>query len=73
MLFSLFAVEVILFLWIKSSFDLELHWILFIISLFNLCLAGLSLRLGGHLSRGPYLPETLEGLSRTTKAVLGKS
>ena len=38
-----------------------------------LFLAGLSLKLGGKLLKGPYLPETLEGLSKTTKAVLGKS
>ena len=36
-------------------------------------LAGISLRLGGHLAKGPYLPETLEGLTKTTKAVLGKN
>jgi len=28
--------------------------------------------LGGKLSKGPYLPQTLEGLGKTTKAVLGK-
>ena len=31
-----------------------------------------SLKLGGKLARGPYLPQTLEGLGKTTKAVLGK-
>ena len=35
-------------------------------------LAGISLRLGGQLAKGPYLPQTLEGISRTTKAVLGR-
>ena len=35
-------------------------------------LAGLSLKLGGKLAKGPYLPQTLEGLGKTTKAVLGK-
>ena len=41
--------------------------------LLNITLAGLSLRIGGYLTKGPYLPETLEGLSKTTKAVLGKN
>jgi len=38
----------------------------------DLFLAGLSLKLGGNLAKGPYLPQTLEGLGKTTKAVLGK-
>ncbi len=39
----------------------------------NLVLAGISLRIGGYLAKGPYLPETLEGIAKTTKAVLGKN
>ena len=35
-------------------------------------LAGISLRVGGQLAKGPYLPQTLDGISRTTKAVLGR-
>ena len=35
-------------------------------------LAGVSLRMGGQLAKGPYLPQTLEGLSKTTRAVLGR-
>ena len=42
-------------------------------ALIDLALAGISLRVGGYLAKGPYLPETLEGISKTTKAVLGKS
>ena len=38
--------------------------------LFDLFLAGLSLKLGGKLAKGPYLPQTLEGLGKTTKAVV---
>jgi len=38
----------------------------------DLVLAGVSLKLGGKLAKGPYLPQTLEGLGKTTKAVLGK-
>ena len=45
---------------------------LLIIILTDLFLAGLSLKLGGKLVKGPYLPQTLEGLGKTTKAVLGK-
>ena len=45
---------------------------LLLIIFFDLFLAGLSLKLGGKLAKGPYLPQTLEGLGKTTKAVLGK-
>ena len=57
----------------KDSFDWKLEWILLVVALIDLSLAGLSLRVGGYLTKGPYLPETLQGISKTTKAVLGKS
>ncbi len=72
MLFGLLASEIMLIIWMQSSFNWKLEWILLMIIIINLGLAGLSLRVGGHLTKGPYLPETLEGLSKTTKAVLGK-
>ena len=72
MLFALLAVEVILVFWLQSAWKWELSWALFIVCLIDISLAGISLRVGGQLVKGPYLPETLEGLSKTTKAVLGK-
>ena len=50
----------------------EPQYNLLLIILIDLLLAGLSLKLGGKLIKGPYLPQTLEGLGKTTKAVLGK-
>jgi len=38
----------------------------------DLVLAGLALRIGGLLTRGPYLPETTAGITKTTKALLGR-
>ena len=73
MLFALLGMEFILVIWMRKTYSWDLEWILLIVSAFDLALAGLSLRIGGHLAKGPYLPETIEGLSRTTKAVLGKS
>ena len=73
MLFALLALEVILVIWLQEAFRWSIEWILLFVALMDLSLAGLSLRIGGHLAKGPYLPETLQGLSRTTKAVLGKS
>jgi hypothetical protein len=37
-----------------------------------LVLAGIFLRLGGRLTQGPYLPETTAGITKTTKALLGR-
>tara|TARA_B100000029_G_scaffold378504_1_gene373268 strand:- start:600 stop:986 length:387 start_codon:yes stop_codon:yes gene_type:complete len=73
MLFALLALEVILVMWMQKALGWQIEWILMVVGLIDLALAGLSLRIGGYLAKGPYLPETLQGISRTTKAVLGKS
>ena len=73
MLFALLAVEIILVIWMKNTWNWQLEKILIVVALIDLALAGISLRVGGYLAKGPYLPETLEGISKTTKAVLGKS
>ena len=66
------AIIVISFLLLDKFNNWDLEYNLLLIILIDLFLAGLSLKLGGKLSKGPYLPHTLEGLSKTTKAVLGK-
>ena len=38
----------------------------------DLVLAGLLLRIGGQLLKGPYLPETAAGISRTTRTLRGR-
>ena len=73
MLFALLGSELILGFWIRDLLQLNIKSTVLIIVFFNLLLAGLSLRIGGYLAKGPYLPETLEGISKTTKAVLGKN
>ena len=72
MLFALLGSEFFLGLWIKNLLELDTKSTTLILVFINLCLAGMSLRIGGYLAKGPYLPETLEGISKTTKAVLGK-
>mgnify|MGYP001291391532 CR=1 FL=1 len=72
MLLALFSLEVALVIWAKEFLAWSLEVTLLWIAALNLFLAGLSLRIGGHLAKGPYLRETLEGLSKTTKAVLGR-
>ena len=73
MLFALLGSELILGLWIKDLLELDTKSTILILVLINLVLAGMSLRIGGYLAKGPYLPATLEGISKTTKAVLGKN
>jgi len=72
MLFALLGSEFFLGLWIKNLLELDTNSTTLILVFINLVLAGMSLRIGGYLAKGPYLPETLEGISKTTKAVLGK-
>ena len=73
MLFALLGSELILGFWMRDLFELEIKSTIFILVVINLVFAGMSLRIGGHLAKGPYLPETLEGIAKTTKAVLGKN
>ena len=73
MLFALVGSELILGYWLRDLLEIDnKSTILFLVCL-NLLLAGMSLRIGGYLAKGPYLPETLEGIAKTTKAVLGKT
>jgi hypothetical protein len=38
----------------------------------DLALSGLLLRIGGGMLKGPFLPETRLGISRTTRALTGR-
>ena len=73
MLFALVGSELILGYWLRDMLEIGNKSTLLILVLLNLALAGMSLRIGGYLAKGPYLPETLEGIAKTTKAVLGKN
>ena len=73
MLFALLGSELLLGYWLRNSLETGYISTILILVFINLALAGVSLRIGGYLARGPYLPETLEGIAKTTKAVLGKN
>ena len=73
MLFSLLGSELILGYWLRDLLEIDNKSTILILVFINLALAGMSLRIGGYLSKGPYLPETLEGIAKTTRAVLGKN
>ena len=72
MLLALMAGEVALVLWIQQTWSLSLIQALLSLASANLVLAGISLRIGGQVLKAPFLPQTLEGLSRTVRAVLGR-
>jgi uncharacterized membrane protein YqjE len=73
MLFALVGSELIPGYWLRDLLEIDNKSTILILVFLNLVLAGMSLRIGGYLAKGPYLPETLEGIAKTTKAVLGKN
>ena len=73
MLFALVGSELILGYWLRDLLEIDNKSTILILVFLNVVLAGMSLRIGGYLAKGPYLPETLEGIAKTTKAVLGKN
>ena len=72
MLLALLAAEVALVLWIQQQWSLSLVQALLALATTNLVLAGFSLRVGGQILKAPFLPQTLEGLNRTLRALLGR-
>ena len=72
LLIVLIIIHLMSYLFLDKFNTWEPQYNLLLIILIDVFLAGLSLKLGGHMVKGPYLPQTLEGLGKTTKAVLGK-
>ena len=72
LLMVLITMHIISYLFLNDFNTWEPEYNLLLIIFIDLFLAGLSLKLGGKLIKGPYLPQTLEGLGKTTKAILGK-
>ena len=72
LLLALLAAQVAFLLWIQESWSLSLSQALLIDATGNLILAGVSIRIGAQLLKGPFLPQTLDGLAKTFNAVLGR-
>ncbi|QNI95512.1 putative conserved membrane protein/ phage holin family [Synechococcus sp. A15-127] len=72
MLIAMAAGEVALVLWIQQAWELSLIQALLALAVANLVLAGISLRIGGQVLKGPFLPQTLEGIMKTVRALLGR-
>ena len=69
---ALISIHLISFIALEKINNWDREYNLLLIIIVDLMLAGLTLKLGSKLAKGPYLPQTLEGLGKTTKAVLGK-
>ena len=72
LLIVLICIHIIFYLLLENYNNWKAEYNLLLIISIDLFIGGLSLKLGGKLAKGPYLPQTLEGLGKTTKAVLGK-
>ena len=72
LLLVLIFIHIISYLTLIKFNNWATEYNLLLIIFIDLFLAGLSLKHGGKLAKVPYLPQTLEGLGKTTKAVLGK-
>ena len=72
MLLALVAAETALVVWFLAALSWSLMQSLLCLAVLNVVVAGVSLRIGGQLTKGPYLPQTLEGLSKPTRAVIGR-
>ena len=68
----LIYIHIIFYIFLRNYNNWNIEFNLLLIIFIDLFLAGLSLKLGGRLAKGPYLPQTFEGIGKTTKAVLGK-
>jgi len=69
---ALIAAELALLLWLHQEQGLGWMGAALVLSALDLVLAGVFVRVGGQLLKGPYLPQTTAGLSKTTKALLGR-
>ena len=72
LLLALIGAELALLLGLHAAQGLSWIHAALAVAALNLVLAGIFLRVGGHLLKGPYLPETTAGLSKTTRAILGR-
>ena len=73
MLLALLSAEVAAVLWLQETWTLSLIHALLVLAAVNLLFAGVSLRVGGQVLKGPFLPQTLEGIMKTVRALMGRA
>ena len=72
MLLALLSAEVAAVLWLQETWTLSLIHALLVLAGVDLLFAGVSLRVGGQVLKGPFLPQTLEGIMKTVRALMGR-
>jgi len=72
MLLALLSAEVAAVLWLQETWTLSLIHALLVLAGVNLLFAGVSLRVGGQVLKGPFLPQTQEGIMKTVRALMGR-
>ena len=72
LLLALIGAELALLLWLHEAQGLSWIYAALVVAALDLVLAGVFVRVGGQLVKGPYLPQTTAGLSKTTRAILGR-
>ena len=72
MLLALVTAEAALLVWMLEVGGWSLLRSLLTLAVLNLAVAGVSLRIGGQVLKGPFLPQTLDGVTKTIRALLGK-
>jgi hypothetical protein len=65
------ALQLALILWIRERYGLSWLHTALVVTALNAVLATICLRVGGQLLKGPYLPETVAGITRTTRVFTG--
>jgi uncharacterized membrane protein YqjE len=72
LLMAWLAADVALLFWLHQNWGWSwIHSALGLMAV-NLLLSAVFLRIGGLMTKGPYLPETLAGLTKTTRALVGR-
>ena len=72
LLLALIGAELALLLGLHQLQGLSWIHAALVVAALDLVLAGIFLRVGGHLLKGPYLPEPTAGLRKPTRAILGR-
>lgn len=72
LMLALVAGELALLLWLRQLSGLGWLGASLVVAAIDLVLAGLMLRIGGQMLKGPYLPQTTAGLMRTKRALTGR-
>ena len=72
LLLALIGAELALLLWLHQLQGLSWIHAALAVAALDLVLAGVFVRVGGQLLKGPYLPQTTAGLSKTARALLGR-